>query len=149
MLTGINLEIPPIKYLEGLILGVWNNLFAFQELYRKVRSILNKLTPQKFQTLTQQIIDLDIDTAERLEGAIDLIFEKVGLLYRSKWDWRWKVFILVWFTPYITDVFFLWFHPHVTFSLDLLQAIDEAAFSVAYANMCRCLIPVSDICFKR
>ncbi|CAH3118757.1 unnamed protein product, partial [Porites lobata] len=69
-----------------------------EELFRKVRSILNKLTPQKFQTLTQQIIDLDIDTPERLEGAIDLIFEK---------------------------------------------AIDEAAFSVAYANMCRCLVPVS------
>ena len=30
----------------------------------------------------------------------------------------------------------------VTFLL-LLQAIDEAAFSVAYANMCRCLVPVS------
>ena len=29
-------------------------------------------------------------------------------------------------------------------TLDIvLQAIDEAAFSVAYANMCRCLIPVS------
>ena len=28
-------------------------------------------------------------------------------------------------------------------SLLLLQAIDEAAFSVAYANMCRCLVPVS------
>jgi len=82
------------------------NLFPFQELYRKVRSILNKLTPQKFQTLTQQIIDLDIDTAERLEGAIDLIFEKVGTLYRSKLDGRGKVFILVWFMPYITDVFF-------------------------------------------
>lgn len=53
--------------------------FSLQELYRKVRSILNKLTPQKFQTLTQQIIDLDIDTADRLEGAIDLIFEKVGV----------------------------------------------------------------------
>ncbi|KAM7445324.1 regulation of mRNA cap binding [Porites harrisoni] len=67
-----------------------------EELFRKVRSILNKLTSQNFQTLTQQIIDLDIDTPERLEGAIDLIFEK---------------------------------------------AIDEAAFSVAYANMCRCLVP--------
>ena len=61
-----------------------NNLFAFQELYRKVRSILNKLTPQKFQTLTQQIIDLDIDTAERLEGAIDLIFEKVGMKWYER-----------------------------------------------------------------
>lgn len=56
-----------------------NTVFSLQELYRKVRSILNKLTPQKFQTLTQQIIDLDIDTAERLEGAIDLIFEKVRI----------------------------------------------------------------------
>ncbi|XP_068754257.1 eukaryotic translation initiation factor 4 gamma 1-like isoform X2 [Montipora capricornis] len=68
-----------------------------EELYRKVRSILNKLTPQKFQTLTQQISELEIDTPERLEGAIDLIFEK---------------------------------------------AIDEAnfEFSVAYANMCKCLL---------
>ncbi|XP_067048900.1 eukaryotic translation initiation factor 4 gamma 1-like isoform X2 [Acropora muricata] len=47
-----------------------------QELFHKVRGILKKLTPQKFQTLTQQIIDLDIDTQERLEGAIDLIFAK-------------------------------------------------------------------------
>lgn len=81
-------------------------MFAFQELYRKVRSILNKLTPQKFQTLTQQIIDLDIDTADRLEGAIDLIFEKVGILYRSKWDGKGKDFILVWFMPYINCLIF-------------------------------------------
>lgn len=121
-------------------------MFAFQELYRKVRSILNKLTPQKFQTLTQQIIDLDIDTADRLEGAIDLIFEKVGILYRSKWDGKGKDFILLWFMPYITVLFFLCFDLHVSFCIDLLQAIDEAAFSVAYANMCRCLIPVSNIC---
>jgi len=69
-----------------------------QEVFRKVRSILNKLTPQKFQTLTQQLIDLceDIDTPKRLERFVDLIFEK---------------------------------------------AIDEAAYSTAYANMCRCLIP--------
>ena len=35
------------------------------------------MTPQKFRTLTQQIIDLDIDTPERLEGCVDLIFEQV------------------------------------------------------------------------
>ena len=46
------------------------------------------------------------------------------------------------FSPFIYEV-------HVTFWPDLLQAIDEAAFSVAYANMCRCLIPVSDICFNK
>ena len=42
-----------------------------------MRSILNKLTPEKFQTLTRQISQLEIDTPERLEGAVDLIFEKV------------------------------------------------------------------------
>lgn len=65
-----------------------------QELFRKVRSILNKLTPQKFNQLMKQVTDLTIDTEERLKGVIDLVFEK---------------------------------------------AIDEPSFSVAYANMCRCL----------
>ncbi|XP_028663587.1 eukaryotic translation initiation factor 4 gamma 3-like isoform X5 [Erpetoichthys calabaricus] len=65
-----------------------------QELFRKVRSILNKLTPQMFNQLMKQVADLTIDTEERLKGVIDLVFEK---------------------------------------------AIDEPSFSVAYANMCRCL----------
>ena len=47
-----------------------------QEIPKKVRSILNKLTPQKFNTLLQQMRSLKIDTPERLRGAIDLIFEK-------------------------------------------------------------------------
>ena len=49
-----------------------------QEVLKKVRSILNKLTPQKFQTLMQQILELEINTEERLTGTIDLIFEKVS-----------------------------------------------------------------------
>uniref|UniRef100_H3D9X4 Eukaryotic translation initiation factor 4 gamma 1 n=1 Tax=Tetraodon nigroviridis TaxID=99883 RepID=H3D9X4_TETNG len=65
------------------------------ELFKRVRSILNKLTPQKFQQLMKQVMELNIDTEERLKGVIDLIFEK---------------------------------------------AISEPNFSVAYANMCRCLI---------
>ena len=52
-------------------------LSLFQEVLKKVRSILNKLTPQKFQTLMQQILELEINTEERLKGTIDLIFEKV------------------------------------------------------------------------
>lgn len=68
------------------------------ELFKSVRSILNKLTPQKFQQLMKQVMELNIDTEERLKGVIDLIFEK---------------------------------------------AISEPNFSVAYANMCRCLIGVS------
>jgi len=48
-----------------------------QDLYKKVRGILNKLTPQKFKTLIQQVLDLQIDTEHRLKGCIDIIFEKV------------------------------------------------------------------------
>ncbi|XP_051535237.1 eukaryotic translation initiation factor 4 gamma 1-like isoform X2 [Myxocyprinus asiaticus] len=74
-----------------------------QELFKRVRSVLNKLTPQMFQSLMKQVTELSIDTEERLKGVIDLIFEK---------------------------------------------AISEPNFSVAYANMCRCLIglkvPTSD-----
>lgn len=69
-----------------------------QDLFRRVRSILNKLTPQMFQQLMKQVTELTIDTEERLKGVIDLIFEK---------------------------------------------AISEPNFSVAYANMCRCLMGVS------
>lgn len=69
-----------------------------QALFKQVRSILNKLTPQKFQQLMKQVTDLTIDTEERLKGVIDLTFEK---------------------------------------------AISEPNFSVAYANMCRCLSGVS------
>ncbi|KAK1878600.1 Eukaryotic translation initiation factor 4 gamma 1 [Dissostichus eleginoides] len=65
------------------------------ELFKRLRSILNKLTPQKFQELMKQVLELPIDTEERLKGTIDLIFEK---------------------------------------------AISEPNFSVAYANMCRCLM---------
>uniref|UniRef100_A0A672LPG6 Eukaryotic translation initiation factor 4 gamma 3-like n=1 Tax=Sinocyclocheilus grahami TaxID=75366 RepID=A0A672LPG6_SINGR len=47
-----------------------------KELFRKVRSILNKLTPQMFSQLMKQVTDLTIDTEERLKGVIDLVFEK-------------------------------------------------------------------------
>ena len=47
-----------------------------QDLYGKVRGILNEITPQNFQTLTQEILDLKIDTLEKLNGLVDLIYEK-------------------------------------------------------------------------
>jgi translation initiation factor 4G len=49
-----------------------------QELYKKVRAILNKLTPQKFRTLVKQIQTLPIDSADQLKGVVNLIFEKVS-----------------------------------------------------------------------
>lgn len=53
-----------------------DQLSKTDEILKKVRSILNKLTPQKFQTLVQQILALGINTEERLKGTIDLVFEK-------------------------------------------------------------------------
>lgn len=47
-----------------------------QELYKKFRGILNKLTPQKFDTLLDKIKTLEINNQKRLEGVIDLVFEK-------------------------------------------------------------------------
>ncbi|XP_067140206.1 eukaryotic translation initiation factor 4 gamma 3-like isoform X2 [Centruroides vittatus] len=47
-----------------------------QELEKKLRGILNKLTPQKFQTLVEQVKQLPIDNEERLKCVINLIFEK-------------------------------------------------------------------------
>ena len=42
-------------------------------------AILNKLTPQNYETLLEQIMTLNVDTSERLEGVIDRIFEKVQM----------------------------------------------------------------------
>nr|XP_042912096.1 eukaryotic translation initiation factor 4 gamma 3 isoform X5 [Parasteatoda tepidariorum] len=47
-----------------------------EKLKRSVQGILNKLTPQKFETLLTQVKNLNIDTEEKLCTVIDLIFEK-------------------------------------------------------------------------
>lgn len=88
----------PVFILSISVDPVYSILSSPQDLFRRVRSILNKLTPQMFQQLMKQVTQLAIDTEERLKGVIDLIFEK---------------------------------------------AISEPNFSVAYANMCRCLMAVS------
>uniref|UniRef100_H2ZK86 Eukaryotic translation initiation factor 4 gamma 3 n=1 Tax=Ciona savignyi TaxID=51511 RepID=H2ZK86_CIOSA len=46
------------------------------EILRNVRSILNKLTPQKFNPLMKRLQSLEINTEQRLREVIDLIFEK-------------------------------------------------------------------------
>lgn len=47
-----------------------------EELYNKARGLLNKLTPEKFDTLVNQMRSLNVDTHDRLQGLIELIFEK-------------------------------------------------------------------------
>lgn len=55
-----------------------------ESLAKKVRSVLNKLTPQKFDTLVSQVRALNIDTKERMERVINLVFEKVILSIINK-----------------------------------------------------------------
>ncbi|XP_062253784.1 eukaryotic translation initiation factor 4 gamma 3-like [Platichthys flesus] len=47
-----------------------------QDLFKKGHSILNKVTPEKFNHLMKQVWDLTIETEERLKGVVDLVFEK-------------------------------------------------------------------------
>lgn len=46
------------------------------EVVKRMRAILNKLTPEKFEKLSGQVKELEIDNTERLSAVIDLIFEK-------------------------------------------------------------------------
>lgn len=55
--------------------------FVLQKLYKSVRGILNKLTPQKFDTLTDQVLALPIDSIERLTGVVGLVFDKVSFAF--------------------------------------------------------------------
>lgn len=51
-----------------------------KDFYKKIRSTLNKLAPQKFQTLVRQVTNLkmEINTEERLKGVADMIFKRVS-----------------------------------------------------------------------
>ena len=44
---------------------------------REIRSVLNKLAPQKFDELMKQVDTVELDSEEKLVVTIDLIFEKV------------------------------------------------------------------------
>lgn len=45
-------------------------------IFRKVRGILNKLTPEKFHKLSDDLLGLELDSDKVLKGVILLIFEK-------------------------------------------------------------------------
>lgn len=47
-----------------------------EDLLRRFRGILNKLTPQKFDDLIKHILSLQIDTKQRLDKILCLIFDK-------------------------------------------------------------------------
>merc|ERR1711874_550077 len=47
-----------------------------EEVLKKMKGILNKLTPEKFEKLVGSVKQIPINTTERLAAVIDLIFEK-------------------------------------------------------------------------
>ncbi|XP_073976483.1 eukaryotic translation initiation factor 4G1 isoform X19 [Rhodnius prolixus] len=47
-----------------------------EKLLKSVRGILNKLTPQKFETLLNHVLALPIDTNDRLTKVVHLVFSK-------------------------------------------------------------------------
>eukprot|EP00300_Choanocystis_sp_HF-7_P040891 c7471_g1_i1.p1 GENE.c7471_g1_i1~~c7471_g1_i1.p1 ORF type:complete len:1071 (+),score=207.75 c7471_g1_i1:260-3214(+) len=47
-----------------------------EEVVRTVRSMLNKITPDNFETLTKKILDFDLTSVAVLQGLIDLLFDK-------------------------------------------------------------------------
>lgn len=57
--------------------GDENDALSSNELlFKRVRSVLNKLTPERFNTLFEEINNFNIGTTERLNGVISLVFEK-------------------------------------------------------------------------
>lgn len=57
--------------------GEENDTLSSNELlFKRVRSVLNKLTPERFNTLFEEINNFNIGTTERLNGVISLVFEK-------------------------------------------------------------------------
>ncbi len=48
-----------------------------EDLKKKARAILNKLTPQKFEKLVERFNELPIESEEALRQCMELIFEKV------------------------------------------------------------------------
>jgi translation initiation factor 4G len=50
-----------------------------EKVFRTVKGILNKLTPEKYDLLLEQMLQAGISSAEILQGVISLIFEKAVL----------------------------------------------------------------------
>jgi len=76
----ISISREPVK-LRGASENAWKPKASkegdeIEVLGKKVTAILNKITPQKFQTLVVQFKELEIDTEEKLVLTMQLVFEK-------------------------------------------------------------------------
>lgn len=47
-----------------------------EALRRRVQALLNKLTPEKFETIFQQLLEIPLETPDKLREMINLVFSK-------------------------------------------------------------------------
>jgi len=72
---------PSISILFNQAFELYSRLYLYQqETNKSVRSILNKLTSENIEELIKSFMALPLNTIERLENAVDLIFERVIFL---------------------------------------------------------------------
>lgn len=56
------------------------NIYSYtmtQGLFRNLRRIVKTLTPERFDTAVQEMLDLDINSEEELRSTVEIIYEKV------------------------------------------------------------------------
>ena len=51
-----------------------------QDLKKSVRRNLNKLTPENYDKISKNILEMEVDTEERLSAIIQIFFDKVNIL---------------------------------------------------------------------
>ena len=71
-----------IQYMQGFFLYSFSGKEEedpLAEVSKQTLAILNKLTPQKFDTLIVKFNQIKIDSEEKLRRCIDLVFDKVSL----------------------------------------------------------------------
>jgi translation initiation factor 4G len=73
----MNIEIKELEKTDNAYsVAKKEDLEADDVLKRKINSILNKLTPEKFDALTEQFFELEVDNVVKLDYVVSCIFEK-------------------------------------------------------------------------
>jgi len=71
----MDIEVKALEKSENAY-AVSRDLEKDQKTIRSLRSILNKLTPEKFDVLVVKVKEIEIDTEDLLKAAVDAVFEK-------------------------------------------------------------------------
>lgn len=76
---GSGSQATPQKSRERVIRAVQPTGEAYEDIYRKVTGILNKITPEKFPPLSAQLASIKVPNVEVLSGIMRIVFDKAVL----------------------------------------------------------------------